>query len=158
MIRSTILQRGSTGSPPHAWGQLLLSAANGDAARFTPTCVGTIVLLHHDACWLSVHPHMRGDNRVKYERCCAVVGSPPHAWGQLLTGVCAGIRNGSPREHLRLSNLHHQGHNCYINHVAEQWVISVRPMFFVVSGVGPKEEQVVVVCIHQSAPLMLKMP
>ena len=50
------------GSPPHAWGQLLVMSMSSAPDRFTPTCVGTII--HHAHHWgdLAVHPHMRGDN------------------------------------------------------------------------------------------------
>src|SRR5437773_4206364 len=47
-------------------------------------------------------------------------------------------------------------YNRDINHVTEQWVVSVRPMFFVVRCLGPENEKVIAICIHQSAPFLLK--
>ena len=50
------------GSPPHAWGQLLLPLSRSGLA--------------------TVHPHMRGDNFGAINRLFPALGSPPHAWGQ----------------------------------------------------------------------------
>ena len=75
------------GSPPHAWGQFFQVHLAIEAARFTPTRVGTIkktaVLIPPS----SVHPHTRGDNIFRAMALSALDGSPPHAWGQLLRVV-----------------------------------------------------------------------
>src|ERR1051326_2898220 len=56
------------GSPPRAWGQCRIALHRDSLARFTPTCVGTILLL--TTRWLapSVHPHVRGDNSSRASR------------------------------------------------------------------------------------------
>ena len=51
--------------------------------RFTPTRVGTITKLNKRTTGKSVHPHTRGDNLTLQERNNPILGSPPHAWGQL---------------------------------------------------------------------------
>ena len=78
------------GSPPHAWGQHCLGCPPAFASRFTPTCVGTTRRKSAENSLTSVHPHMRGDNLLREGEVLALVGSPPHAWGQL--GVLPGDR------------------------------------------------------------------
>ncbi len=70
------------GSPPHAWGQLLLLYFINLLARFTPTSVGTMPVPSaiFYAPW--VHPHKRGDNTNETPAKFAFNGSPPQAWGQ----------------------------------------------------------------------------
>ena len=73
------------GSPPHAWGQCV-HVQPGIYRRFTPTCVGTMILANQPTAARPVHPHMRGDNVLIPCTLCGckwVLGSPPHAWGQL---------------------------------------------------------------------------
>ena len=52
------------GSPPHAWGQPILTATSWVSDRFTPTCVGTAWQLKPSCSrrQCRVHPHMRGDS------------------------------------------------------------------------------------------------
>ena len=92
-----------TGSPPHAWGQWIVSASSVPHQRFTPTCVGTMISFsvtvtplpgsppHAWGQWEGpkalpsrrlVHPHMRGDNYKSRRHLHLSNGSPPHAWGQ----------------------------------------------------------------------------
>ena len=52
------------------------------SSRFTPTCVGTTGQSGQFHRLRSVHPHMRGDNRLTDHNFNAIIGSPPHAWGQ----------------------------------------------------------------------------
>src|SRR5262245_17135911 len=73
---------GVTGSPPHAWGQLLMKPAVCVGERFTPTCVGTMIINKCIVNLFPVHPHMRGDNLNIITRLTVLLGSPPHAWGQ----------------------------------------------------------------------------
>ena len=75
-------RRGSSGSPPHAWGQSRPGRLHGFDQRFTPTCVGTMCPGPRRARPITVHPHMRGDNRVGQAFRRSSSGSPPHAWGQ----------------------------------------------------------------------------
>ena len=70
------------GSPPRAWGQCSVAATSGNAIRFTPTGVGTMLRVFVNTTNSTVHPHGRGDNigsaAWRITRC----GSPPRAWGQ----------------------------------------------------------------------------
>ena len=50
--------------------------------RFTPTCVGTTVLLLAREAIALVHPHVRGDNLRRQLAATQARGSPPRAWGQ----------------------------------------------------------------------------
>ena len=52
----------ASGSPPHAWGQSLIVLPRNLIARFTPTCVGTMLSARPCSPGVPVHPHMRGDN------------------------------------------------------------------------------------------------
>src|SRR5690606_17800412 len=70
------------GSPPRAWGQLLVLSYTPFVIRFTPTRVGTTVTASRKLYWIAVHPHARGDNRRQPSRRAAAAGSPPRAWGQ----------------------------------------------------------------------------
>ena len=72
------------GSPPRAWGQLLLNSAINPPKRFTPTGVGTMGVRPGISAALAVHPHGRGDNIVLLIRTEARNGSPPRAWGQFV--------------------------------------------------------------------------
>ncbi len=98
-----------TGPPPHAWGQLGRLGSSTGKLRSTPTCVGTtsrdpalrpLSSVHphmrgdNDRSAVTqrryrpVHPHMRGDNTQSVRASvgsispAAIVGPPPHAWGQ----------------------------------------------------------------------------
>ncbi len=75
------------GSPPRAWGQQAVPLPGGGGSRFTPTRVGTT----HTSCRLrrraAVHPHARGDNDLLSEHVRTGRGSPPRAWGQLVSGA-----------------------------------------------------------------------
>ena len=70
------------GSPPRAWGQCWNGRFNRRRGRFTPTGVGTIVILPRIRPSPSVHPHGRGDNRRRPAPAVHARGSPPRAWGQ----------------------------------------------------------------------------
>ncbi len=97
----TIIMLILIGSPPHAWGILILPVQLAGIKRFTPTCVGNTS--HHTidikSCRFTptcvgntgvlvivqrleaVHPHMRGEyNGLHLIKFCGC-GSPPHAWG-----------------------------------------------------------------------------
>ena len=83
------LRMSLNGSPPHAWGKLLLIRRLRQHHRFTPTCVGKICVKEHTYLPLSVHPHMRGENHFQAARHQVKFGSPPHAWGKCRSQCCA---------------------------------------------------------------------
>ena len=70
------------GSPPRAWGQCGTGIDTQDAARFTPTGVGTMCSPERRRGRATVHPHGRGDNGPSGTVYGPPGGSPPRAWGQ----------------------------------------------------------------------------
>ncbi len=72
-LRCTQRVTGFHGSPPHAWGRLLVDTHMYTLLRFTPTCVGQTYSA----------PIMKSPSG----------GSPPHAWGRLTNRLL--IRNNS---------------------------------------------------------------
>ena len=74
--------RRADGSPPRAWGQLVLRFGRHHSARFTPTGVGTMYAAFSAAPGATVHPHGRGDNPPQCGLNQMHSGSPPRAWGQ----------------------------------------------------------------------------
>ena len=94
------------GSPPHAWGQYWhrVKPAPARRQRFTPTCVGTMLLeASPQARRHAVHPHMRGDNGRTCAKRATALGSPPHAWGQCRQRAIAACRI-SVHPHMRGDN------------------------------------------------------
>ena len=89
---------GHQGSPPRAWGQPLAPDQRPVPRRFTPTCVGTARRALQAPCpCLRVHPHVRGDSPVGLVDAEDAAGSPPRAWGQLVSGSQpASMADGSP--------------------------------------------------------------
>ena len=81
--RHFIIDMTMTGSPPRAWGQSMLDIDTNMIRRFTPTCVGTILMGLLKMMSLLVHPHVRGDNQPCCDNVICRGGSPPRAWGQL---------------------------------------------------------------------------
>ncbi len=75
----------SSGSPPHAWGIFPALPAQTASARFTPTCVGNIQTPLSSSPQVTVHPHMRGEYLQDQDGYIIIDGSPPHAWGILIT-------------------------------------------------------------------------
>src|SRR5690606_39214054 len=82
------------GSPPRAWGQHVRRIGRHRRLRFTPTCVGTTTFTSAAYAKASVHPHVRGDNKVGKAPEQEESGSPPRAWGQRQTplGEVVGLR------------------------------------------------------------------
>ena len=70
------------GSPPRVWGKRIITVIIGSSRRFTPTCVGKT----QPVLWLrsrpSVHPHVCGENKARFDAKFADVGSPPRVWGK----------------------------------------------------------------------------
>ncbi len=50
------------GSPPHAWGRRARATLGSPTRRFTPTCVGKTLSVIISRVFVSVHPHMRGED------------------------------------------------------------------------------------------------
>ena len=53
--------------------------------RITPTCVGTTYERQRRRAEEEDHPHVRGDNQICPSRKSTRLGSPPRAWGQLIS-------------------------------------------------------------------------
>ena len=53
--------------------------------RFTPTCVGSILGSVKGGTGRTVHPHVRGEHAQVSSSTMAGTGSPPRAWGALLS-------------------------------------------------------------------------
>ena len=75
------------GSPPHAWGDLKITEFFTSIRGFTPTRVGRLVYPHLLQSTSTVHPHTRGEIGPGLDTLGGIVGSPPHAWGDLF-GHC----------------------------------------------------------------------
>ena len=73
------------GSPPHAWGRPVGVQYRCRRFRFTPTCVGKTLVDAEVLTWRAVHPHMRGEDFTSMILSIDWRGSPPHAWGRLLS-------------------------------------------------------------------------
>ncbi len=80
-INSALYRCYNCGSPPHAWGILKKPGMTLFWVRFTPTCVGNIVIVAMSFDAVAVHPHMRGEYFGRLFRFIGGLGSPPHAWG-----------------------------------------------------------------------------
>ncbi len=79
---ASIVYAAMRGSPPRAWGRGLGLRLGRCARRFTPTCVGTRNPLTVLLVIMSVHPHVRGDEAMRFAAKTALPGSPPRAWGR----------------------------------------------------------------------------
>ena len=73
---------GRYGSPPRPWGRPRPSPGASRLLRFTPTPVGTTVLLARECGRPSVHPHARGDDAIRANHEVCAAGSPPRPWGR----------------------------------------------------------------------------
>src|SRR5690606_33736642 len=70
------------GSPPRAWGRDRELVERLECARFTPTCVGTRARRGSRRRRRTVHPHVRGDEKIVDPQNTDSTGSPPRAWGR----------------------------------------------------------------------------
>ena len=77
----------AVGSPPRAWGRQALLFRCQHHGWFTPTCVGTAVRRGRSSRPTSVHPHVRGDGCLSRKMVWYRLGSPPRAWGRLVSPV-----------------------------------------------------------------------
>ena len=98
-----LVQARFCGSPPRAWGQLVVSVDQPHQHRFTPTRVGTTTQRKEISLRSPVHPHARGDNFLSSISERHATGSPPRAWGQ--------HRRGEPRPPRRPVHPHARGDN-----------------------------------------------
>jgi len=81
--RRPIFRLSRDGSPPRAWGRPTPGKTSAYASRFTPTGVGTTVLVGVGVPTGAVHPHGRGDDGGLRALLLLICGSPPRAWGRL---------------------------------------------------------------------------
>ncbi len=84
-------RRGLAGSPPQAWGRQDRDIQLGVRSRFTPTGVGTAAPASGSGSATTVHPHRRGDGAPAAERVTSKYGSPPQAWGRLISVLTRSI-------------------------------------------------------------------
>jgi hypothetical protein len=80
------------GSPPHVWGKFHGVSNRLPIHRFTPTCVGKMLVGFEIYLPNPVHPHMCGENSLIPFNLLPQDGSPPHVWGKFL----ATDPNGDP--------------------------------------------------------------
>ena len=83
IIKASI-KRVISGTPPRVWGQLSIVVSKLRHCRYTPTCVGTIVVFWCYTVRFPVHPHVCGDNYPIEILISGVNGTPPRVWGQCL--------------------------------------------------------------------------
>ncbi len=76
------------GAPPRAWGGLRQIRQQPLDGRSTPTCVGRTCAGTGPSTDGAEHPHVRGEDSVKFGTLPAGCGAPPRAWG----GRCRGRR------------------------------------------------------------------
>ncbi len=76
------------GSPPRAWGRPAGIANRPERERITPTGVGTALRRNWRSRSRPDHPHGRGDGAVSANHWMAAFGSPPRAWGRLVSSRC----------------------------------------------------------------------
>ena len=79
--RASAFARSPVGSPPRPWGPLVPGFLGVSTPRFTPTPVGTTLVLDNRTDRLSVHPHARGDHGSRRWSVRWLIGSPPRPWG-----------------------------------------------------------------------------
>ena len=70
------------GSPPRAWGRHQTGIVYPAPGRFTPTCVGKTMAFQLAELYVTVHPHVRGEDDGPVRLRVQAFGSPPRAWGR----------------------------------------------------------------------------
>ena len=70
------------GSPPCAWGNVLVPAVMFDPSGSPPCAWGQRFFRAPSVARFPVHPHVHGDNRDVQPQVIEAAGSPPCAWGQ----------------------------------------------------------------------------
>jgi len=69
------------GSSPRAWGNEEHRGQRTPLSRFIPTCVGKWARTAPAGRRTAVHPHVRGEMRLRGGALADAVGSSPRAWG-----------------------------------------------------------------------------
>ncbi len=80
------------GPSPRAWGQRSCRRHPAFTSRSIPTCVGTTSSIFLSTRRMTVHPHVRGDNRKRIGAASQKLGPSPRAWGQPLHAL-RGLRS-----------------------------------------------------------------
>ena len=70
-----------SGSSPHPWGIRTYMSLELLASRFIPTSVGNTGRRALLAGLGTVHPHIRGEYKLRYRKVLRTGGSSPHPWG-----------------------------------------------------------------------------
>ena len=98
------------GSPPHAWGRLRTGqpASRSASGGLTPTRVGTTALRALGIGKGEAHPHTRGDDDDGVGILEVGGGSPPHAWGRLISA--SSERSASRLTPTRVGTTHGRRH------------------------------------------------
>ena len=78
-----------TGSSPRAWGTDQVRPVLPPVCRFIPTCVGNRTSNESPLLFVTVHPHVRGEQVVHSNIVKSRFGSSPRAWGTVLS-LCTG--------------------------------------------------------------------
>ena len=109
------------GTPPRAWGSVVLADTLVRGRRDTPTCVGISHRRLLEPRHRPGHPHVRGDQVRRQFLEMEGSGTPPRAWGsggstrrcalrERDTPTCVGISSPGPsREQLRAGHPHVRG-------------------------------------------------
>ncbi len=69
------------GSPPRVWGTVKDALYALTEERFIPACVGNSVAHNWQACCLSVHPRVCGEQMARGDDLPVLAGSSPRVWG-----------------------------------------------------------------------------
>ncbi len=69
-------------TPPPAWGRLGSLTTGASDARNTPTCVGKTQKLTQNPFSMRKHPHLRGEDTLRWRVSLGRWETPPPAWGR----------------------------------------------------------------------------
>ena len=96
-------------TPPHAWGRQNEELSLGTDYGNTPTCVGKTVLDTRYGALRWKHPHMRGEDPVRFTLYFPAPETPPHAWGRLprLSDTC--VKSGNTPTCVGKTHVKHEG-------------------------------------------------
>ena len=80
---TNLLQKGETGSPPHARGKVGNSGVDPKQKGITPACAGKRQIRRMMRLYWRDHPRMRGEKVTIWSFGALPKGSPPHAPGKV---------------------------------------------------------------------------
>ena len=80
------LEKGLSGSPPHARGKVKKGSTGETVKRITPACAGKSRFQHKQTSPTRDHPRMRGEKCHICHENYKNLGSPPHARGKVVSG------------------------------------------------------------------------